>query len=99
MNDINYSRLRFLVADDFGNFRSTVSAMLGKLGIHQVDTATNGAEVLDKCQRRNYDVILCDYDLGSGRNGQQVLEELRFKSLIARDPCSFWSPPMPPKTW
>lgn len=84
MSDINYSKLRFLVADDFGNFRSTVSAMLGKLGIHQVDTATSGAEVLDKCRRRTYDVILCDYDLGSGRNGQQVLEELRFKSLIAR---------------
>ncbi|MCR6651198.1 MAG: response regulator [Cellvibrionaceae bacterium] len=84
VGDINYSRLRFLVADDFGNFRSTISAMLGKLGIHQVDTATNSAEILDKCQRRTYDVILCDYDLGSGRNGQQVLEELRFKSLIAR---------------
>lgn len=84
VSDINYSKLRFLVADDFGNFRATVSAMLGKLGARQVDMATNGADVLDKCQHRTYDVILCDYDLGPGRNGQQVLEELRFKRLISR---------------
>jgi tetratricopeptide (TPR) repeat protein len=84
VSDINYSKLRFLIADDFSNFRATVITMLGKLGICQIDTANNGADVLDKCQRRTYDVILCDYDLGPGRNGQQVLEELRFKSLLPR---------------
>lgn len=84
MSDLNYSKLRFLVADDFGSFRATVNAMLKKLGAGQVDTASNGADVLEQCQRRPYDVILCDYDLGPGKNGQQVLEELRFKCLISR---------------
>ncbi len=84
MSDIKYSKLRFLIADDFSNFRAVVGTMLGKLGIHHIDTASNGADVLNKCQRRTYDLILCDYDLGPGRNGQQVLEELRFKSLLPR---------------
>lgn len=84
MSDINYSKLRFLVADDISNFRATVNAMLGKLGVYQVDLASNGADVLEKCQRKTYDVILCDYDLGAGKNGQQVLEELRFRALIPR---------------
>lgn len=84
MSDLNYSKLRFLIADDFSNFRATVNAMLAKLGVYQVDMASNGADVLEKCQRKPYDVILCDYDLGPGKNGQQVLEELRFKGLISR---------------
>jgi CheY-like chemotaxis protein len=84
VSDLNYSKLRFLIADDFSNFRATVNAMLAKLGVYQVDMASNGADVLEKCQRKPYDVILCDYDLGPGKNGQQVLEELRFKGLISR---------------
>jgi CheY-like chemotaxis protein len=84
VTDINYSKLRILIADDFSNFRATVNAMLGMLGVYQVDTASNGAEVIDKCQRKTYDVILCDYDLGPGKNGQQVLEELRYRALIPR---------------
>jgi CheY-like chemotaxis protein len=84
VTEINYSKLRLLVADDFGNFRTTVSGMLGKLGIYQVDMASNGAEVIDRCRRKTYDVILCDYDLGPGKNGQQALEELRFRKIIAK---------------
>ncbi len=82
--EVNYSRLKVLVADDFSNFRSTINSMLGKLGVNSVDTAANGQEVLNLCQRNRYDVILCDYDLGPGKNGQQVLEELRASTLITR---------------
>lgn len=84
MTEINYSKLRMLIADDFSNFRATVNAMLGKLGVYQVDAASNGGDVIDKCEHKTYDVILCDYDLGPGKNGQQVLEELRFRKLIAK---------------
>lgn len=82
MSTIQYAKLRVLVADDFSNFRSTVTAMLDKLGVGKVDVAANGRGVLDACQRGFYDVILCDYDLGTGKNGQQVLEELRHRKLI-----------------
>lgn len=56
--------------------------MLGNLGVVNVQMASNGAEVLQKCQGRRFDLILCDYDLGKGKTGQHVLEELRHKRLI-----------------
>lgn len=46
--------------------------------------ASNAEEIIDHCSHLRYDVVLCDYNLGSGRNGQHVLEELRFKGLLAR---------------
>lgn len=83
MASVDYSGLSVLIADDFSNFRSTVTVMLARLGIKRVDTACDGAGVIEACQRHQYDVILCDYDLGPGQNGQQVLEELRYRKLIS----------------
>jgi tetratricopeptide (TPR) repeat protein len=34
-------------------------------------------------QRKKYDVVLCDYNLGVGKDGQQVLEEARQRKLIS----------------
>ena len=79
---IKYDKLSVLVADDFSSFRNTVNGMLGNLGVVDVQMASNGAEVLQKCQGRRFDLILCDYDLGKGKTGQHVLEELRHKRLL-----------------
>jgi len=35
-----------------------------------------------RIKQRAYDVIVCDYNLGEGRDGQQLLEELRHGKLI-----------------
>lgn len=80
--DTNYARISVLIADDFSNFRSSVSSMLQSLGIQDIETAGGAAEAIECCQRRQFDLILCDYNLGPGRTGQHVLEELRFRSLI-----------------
>ena len=84
MATIPYKDIQVLVADDFSNFRSTVSRMLMDLGVAQVEMASNAEEIIDHCAHRAYDVVLCDYNLGSGRNGQHVLEELRFRGLLKR---------------
>lgn len=83
MASVDYRDLSVLIADDFSNFRSTITVMLARLGIKRVDTACDGAGVIEACQKHQYDVILCDYDLGPGQNGQQVLEELRFRKLVS----------------
>ncbi|MEY4590496.1 MAG: hypothetical protein RL497_2572 [Pseudomonadota bacterium] len=82
MGDIDYGSLRCLVVDDFGNFRSTLAGMLAKMGLSQVDQASNVNGLIAACEKRQYDVILSDYDLGAGRNGQRGLEELRHRRLI-----------------
>lgn len=80
---IDYSKKRFLVVDDFSDFRSSVTGMLRQLAVQNVDTAANGDEALAQCRRNGYDVILHDYNLGEGKNGQQVLEELHHAKLLS----------------
>jgi len=84
VGNINYQKLSVLVADDFSSFRSTVSAMLLNLGVSDVGLASSGDQVIEKCETKSYDVILCDYDLGPERNGQHVLEELRHRDILTR---------------
>lgn len=88
MNEIDFSKLRVVVADDFSNFRATINAMLGKFGIKEIELAANARELLDLCKTKKFDVILCDYDLGPGKNGQQALEELRHDKIITKK-CIF----------
>lgn len=73
-----------LVVDDFDSFRMTVSRMLQEFGCRQVDTAVSGQEALRLCEATEYDLILCDFNLGRGRNGLQVLEEMRHTQLLRR---------------
>lgn len=80
---IDFSKKRFLVVDDFSEFRSSIRGILRLLGVQQIDTAANGNEVLELCRRHRYDVILHDYNLGEGLNGQQVLEQLHAEKLLS----------------
>lgn len=84
MAALNYAGLRVLVIDDFDSFRLTVSKMLDEFGCGHVDTAVNGRRALKACEEGEFDVVMCDYNLGPGPNGQQVLETLRVKKLLKR---------------
>lgn len=79
----NYKSIKALVVDDFDSFRMTVSRMLQEFGCRQVDTAVHGGEALRMCSETDYDLILCDYNLGKGRNGLQLLEELRYNRRLS----------------
>ena len=72
----------YLVVDDFGDMRSMIKNMLMSCGVSDIALAVNGAEALDLMAQRRYDVVLCDYNLGPGKDGQQVLEEARHRNLI-----------------
>lgn len=84
MADLGYYKMHALIVDDFENFRGTLYKMLMDLGIGNVDSAASGEEALRFCKARSYDLILCDNNLGKGKSGQQVLEELR----STENPCS-----------
>ena len=77
-----YSKLRFLIVDDFESFRMSVRQMLRSFGAEQIDVVGNGKDAVQKCTYERYDIILCDFNMGNGQNGQQVLEELRFKKRL-----------------
>ncbi|GAA5316753.1 MAG: response regulator [Candidatus Pelagadaptatus aseana] len=80
-----YGGLQVLVVDDFNNFRIAVIKMLEEFGCQNVASAIHGKAAIKHCGERAYDLVLCDYNLGQGKNGQQVLEELRHKNLLKRE--------------
>ncbi|MBM4181148.1 MAG: response regulator [Betaproteobacteria bacterium] len=82
---INYGTLRAMVVDDYPGMRSALKMTLSNFGITKIDLASNAAEVIFKVGNGRYDVILCDFNLGEGRDGQQLLEELRHRGLINLD--------------
>ncbi|HHH35524.1 MAG TPA: response regulator [Gammaproteobacteria bacterium] len=79
---VDFSRKRFLVIDDFGDMRSMLRHMVESYGVQRVDAVASGEEALRLMAGQDYDVILCDYNLGDGKDGQQVLEEAKHKGYI-----------------
>lgn len=79
-----FHKLSYLVIDDFENFRLSLRQMLRSCGADQIELVGNAAQAIKHCTYNHVDVVLCDYNLGEGRNGQHVLEELRHKKLLRR---------------
>ena len=77
-----YQQKSALVIDDFPDMRGSIRRMLINMGIASCDTACNGEEAMAKCEEHDYDIILADFNLGRSKDGQQILEELRFKNLL-----------------
>lgn len=84
----DYSAKRFLIVDDFSDFRNSVKAMLREMGVRDVDMADRGEQAIAMCRHKRYDIILHDYNLGAGKNGLQTLEELHAARLISNQ-CIF----------
>ena len=73
---------KVLIVDDFFNFRLNVRNMISFFRPKDIDEAATGDDAVDKISRNKYDIILCDYNLGTGKDGQQVLEEAKFNNYI-----------------
>lgn len=73
---------RFLIVDSYPFGRDTLRRTLLSIGAQYVDIAVSADNAIDLCKRQDYDMVLSDYDLGGGKNGQQLLEELRNQKLL-----------------
>lgn len=78
----NLSGKRILVVDDFPDMRSLLRGMVTAFGTQQVEQARNGEEAIELLERSRFDIVLCDYNLGDGKDGQQVLEEAKHRGLL-----------------
>ena len=86
--DVDWASKNYLVVDDFIGIRQLLRESLRNLGAKNIDQASSGGEAMGMLSRVRYDVVLCDYNLGEGKNGQQVLEEARVNNLLL--PSSVW---------
>ncbi|GAA5216732.1 response regulator [Corallincola platygyrae] len=80
-----YKRQRLLVVDDCSPIRNAIKGMLQTLGCEEIQTACDGDRALVLCESHQFDIVLCDYNLGDGKDGYQLFEELKQRELIRPD--------------
>ena len=82
LEQIDWASKHYLIVDDFAGIRQLLRESLRSLGARTIDQASSGGEAMSLLTKTRYDVVLCDYNLGEGKNGQQVLEEARIRQLL-----------------
>ncbi|MBV8678867.1 MAG: response regulator [Aquitalea sp.] len=66
-----------LIIEDSLTVRQGLRTMLSMAGITRTDAVASAAEGRARLKGRKFDVVLCDYNLGDGMDGQELLEALR----------------------
>jgi tetratricopeptide (TPR) repeat protein len=85
---IDYASKYVLVVDDFSQHLSFMSKALKAIGFTKIALAQNPREATTLCEETSFDLIFCDYNMGEGKNGQQLLHELRYFKTVRYD-CIF----------
>ena len=74
-----------LLIDDVPEMRSSMRLQLASAGLEKCDQARNVKEAIERLSAGRYDLVLCDYNLGQGADGQQLLELVRRRNLLPLD--------------
>ena len=80
MNDLR--QLSALIIDPSPGMRSSLHGMLTTCGLTKIEHAISSGNAIRQLQAHSFDLILCEYDLGEGQDGQQLLEDLRHNKII-----------------
>lgn len=62
--------------------RVNIKAMLYTLVALDITEARNAEIALAAMRSKRFDLVICDYNLGAGQNGQQLLEEAKYCKLL-----------------
>ena len=76
--------LSALVVEAIPGMRTQLRNMLGMFGITDIHHTGSAGVAVRKLKERPFDLILCEYNLGEGQDGQHLLEDLRHHNLIPR---------------
>lgn len=68
--------LKVLLVDDDEDVMLAVLGLLRRLGLTDVDEAPGGAEALELLRRRNYDVVVSDWNM-EPVSGLELLQQVR----------------------
>ncbi|MFZ2404534.1 MAG: response regulator [Methylobacter sp.] len=79
---LNFDSKKILVIEDQAIIRETIKHILYSLGARHIVEAGTGINGIVEMRRVPFDIVLCDYNLGDGKNGQQVLEEAKHFKLL-----------------
>src|SRR5437773_1690504 len=84
-----YSNRLFLVIDNVPEMQRALSMTLTSFGAEKVEYAIRATDALGKLSKYDFDVVLCDYDLGNGYDGLYLFEEAKERNLIKQS-CVFF---------
>lgn len=80
--NLNLKPKKFLIVEDLANMRKAIRELLYTIDVKYIVEAANGLSAIAAMRKERFDIVLCDYNLGEGKNGQQVLEEARVRKLL-----------------
>ena len=75
--------LTALIIEPQPGMRGNLHNMLTLCELKKIDHAVSSGTAIRQLQARSFDIILCEYDLGDGQDGQQFLEDVRNNKLIS----------------
>lgn len=76
-------QISVLIVESHSGMRAQLREMLGLAGITKVDLAPSAGMAMLRLREGSFDVILCEYHLGEGQDGQHFLEDIRNHRLIS----------------
>jgi DNA-binding NarL/FixJ family response regulator len=71
-----------LIIEPHAGMRASIHNMLNLCGLTKIDHAGSSNNAIKHLGLKTFDLILCEYDLDGGQDGQQLLEDLRHHKLI-----------------
>jgi DNA-binding NarL/FixJ family response regulator len=80
MNELD--GLSALIIEPHAGMRATIHNMLTLCGLNKVDHAGSSNQAIKHLGTKAYDLILCEYTLEGGQDGQQLLEDIRHHKLM-----------------
>jgi DNA-binding NarL/FixJ family response regulator/Tfp pilus assembly protein PilF len=80
MNELD--GLNALIIEPHAGMRSTIHNMLNMCGLSKIDHVGGSNQAVKHLGLKQYDLILCEYALEGGQDGQQLLEDVRHHKLM-----------------
>ncbi|VXC14032.1 tetratricopeptide repeat-containing response regulator [Massilia sp. 9I] len=75
--------LTALIIEPHAGMRANIHSMLNMCGLTRIEHASSSNLAVKHLGLRSFDMVLCEYDLEGGQDGQQLLEDLRHHKLMS----------------
>lgn len=73
---------RLAIVEDNATARSSIRSHLLPMGVFTISSFSNGSELKAALKRQNFELIIMDFHLGSGKNGVEWIHQLRQSQFI-----------------
>ena len=77
--------MKILVVDDFPSMRRILRNLLNKVGISDIDEASDGAEAFAKMQSNRFDLVISDWNM-EPITGLDLLRRVRSDAALSDTP-------------